>query len=161
MSCPSSLYGRSLDEARVTAKGAMLALDPNARVGHISYPAESLMESADVALNCQGEHVPYCYSSGETFQFQQAAGALAAALLTVPSSRETLSQTAEVINLLGDIAKCRNVDDLESIVRYVSAADDLSSAAMDALHPALAFVRWRLSESFDYPAWRRSFRCPD
>lgn len=139
----------------------MLALDPDARVDHISDPVKSMMESLDVPLKCNGVHVPYCYSSGEIFQFQQAAGALAAALLTVPSSCETLSQTAEVVNLLGDIAKCRNVDDLESIVRYMSTSDELSSAAMDALHPALAFVRWRLSESFDYPTWRHNVRCPD
>jgi hypothetical protein len=159
MGCPSHLYGRSFDEARVTARNAMRGLDPAARVGHISDLTESAMESLDVQLKCQGIHVPYCSSSAEIMEFQQAAGAIAAALLTVPSTCETLPETAEVNRLLGSIAKCRDVAELQSILDYVHASDSLSSAAMDALRPALAFVRWRLSECFDYPVWKRK-NCP-
>lgn len=154
--CPSRLYGRSLAEAKVTARNAMQALDPHARVDHIPDAPESLMEGVDVTLYCNPKlDVPRCHSSATIVQFQQAAGALQAALLTVPDKCQTLEETAEVITLLGSIGNCRSTDDLQAVVEHVHTSDNLSRSTLASLRPALAFVSWRLSESFDYPAWQR------
>lgn len=154
--CPKELYGRSLDEARVAAKNAILQLDPHARVKHIGDLKEDTSIDLRVLLDCKDSRVPLCDSSGEIFELEQAAGALQAALLTVSDKCATVQQTTTVINLIADIGKCRRVDELQAILRYLHSSDDLSSSTVDALRPALAFVHWRLSESFNYPAWVRN-----
>jgi len=154
--CPKNLYGRSLDEARVAAKHAVLRLDPNARVAHIGDLKKDLDRDLDVALKCKANHVPQCGSSGEIFELEQAAGALQAALLMVSDKCATMPQVAMVVDLIADIGKCRHVDELKAILHFLHSSDNLSSSTVDALRPALAFVHWRLSESFDYPAWVRN-----